>query len=248
MNAEEFITLLSEKSGEEAQLKTLRNRVPLGVDAFHDIVCSQNKEHPYTANHTCITGARRTVFIRKLLLTLSCLYEKEEANFFILSPRAEYGELLKLKNADITVPFIRDKKDFENALVCLKELLSLYKQGVGFPKLLLVLDGVEELEDCYKNGDFEEYRTVLEMLAVEKNVQVIVGADLMKSIFSGEPGVFVGVGNSLVTTREEGRADVTFVHDDFSLSLPTAIEYPQTPSVTETIIFLNSLAAKRNQE
>jgi hypothetical protein len=63
-----------------------------------------------------------------------------------------------------------------------------------------------------------------------------------------EPGVFVGFGNSLVTTREEGRADVTFVHDDFSLSLPTAIEYPQTPSVTETIIFLNSLAAKRNQE
>jgi hypothetical protein len=247
MRAEEFISVLSEKSGEEAALRALRNRVPLGVDALGEIVYSQNKDHPYTVKNTCVTGARRTTFIRKLLLTLSCLYEKDEANFFLLSPRAEYGELLKLQNADVTVPFVREKADLESAVACLKELVSLYRQGTGFPKLILVLDGLEELENCNAHGDFEEYREILDLLARETNVEVIVGADLMKSIFSGDPGVFVGVGNCLVTTREEGRADVTYVGNDCSLSLPTMMEYPQTPSVTETMIFLNSLATKRGE-
>ena len=245
MRAEEFITLLSEKSGDETALKTLRNRVPLGVDALQEIVYSQTSKYPYTVKNTCVTGARRTTFIRKLLLTLSCLYEKSEANFLILSPRAEYGELLKLQNADITVPFLRKKADLENAFACVKELVALYRQGAGFPKLILVMDGFEELEGCNERGDFEEYREILEFLARETNVETVVGADLMKSIFSGDPGVFVGVGNCLVTTREEGRADVTYVGNDHSLSLPTAMEYPHAPSVTETVIFLNSLAAKQ---
>ena len=243
MRAEEFISILSEKSGDETALKTLRNRVPLGIDALREVVYSQTREHPYTVKNTCVTGARRTTFIRKLLLTLSCLYEREEANFLILSPRAEYGELLKLQNADITAPFLREKADLESAFACVKELVALYRQGTGFPKLILVMDGLEELEGSNTRGDLEEYREILGFLARETNVETIVGADLMKSFFSGDPGVFVGVGNCLVTTREEGRADVTYVGNDCSLSMPTVMEYPQTPSVTETVIFLNSLAA-----
>ena len=63
------------------------------------------------------------------------------------------------------------------------------------------MDGLEELEGSNTRGDLEEYREILEFLARETNVETIVGADLMKSIFSGDPGVFVGVGNCLVTTR-----------------------------------------------
>ena len=79
------------------------------------------------------------------------------------------------------------------------------------------------------------------MLAREKNVAIISGAELIKSIFSGNPGVFVGVGNCLITTREEGRADVTYVGEDSSLSMPVALQYPDSPSVLESIIYLNAL-------
>ena len=249
MRAEEFITKISEKTGDEQSLKILRGQIPLGIDAYGEIVCAQTREHLYTAQHTCVTGGRRTECIWRILLTLACLYDRSEVNFLILSPRAEYGELLKLQGVDITVPFVRTKKDVEDGILCVKELLSLYAQGKGFPKLILVLDGLEDLEKNGENfrGDLEEYRNVFDLLAREKNVQVISGVDLIKSIFSGNPGVFVGVGNCLVTTREEGKADVTKVGEDCSLSLPTAIEYPQAPSITETVIMLNSIMAKQGK-
>lgn len=241
MRSEEFIALLSENSVDETALQSLRAGVPLGVDALGKIVLSQQSEHPYTVKHTCVTGARRTTFIRRLLLHLSCLYDCSEANFFILSPRGDYGELLRLQSADVTAPYVRTKGDFDSGVRCLHELLSLYQQGKGYPRLILVLDGLEALEGCNANGDLEEYRAVLELFAREKNVEIISGVELMKSIFSGNPGVFVGVGNCLVTTREEGKADVTYVGDDSSLSLPTSLVFPDTPSVTETLIFMNSL-------
>ena len=70
---------------------------------------------------------------------------------------------------------------------------------------------------------------------------MICGTDLMRSIFSGFPGAFVGVGNCLVSLREEGKADVTYVNDDASMSLPIPIHYPSAPLVMETIIYLNAL-------
>ena len=241
MRAEEFITILVEKSTDEEAICALRAGIPLGVDGLGNTVLSQCKEHGYTVSHTCVTGARRTTFIRRLLMNLSCLYAPTEANFFILSPRNDYGELLRLQSADVTAPYLRDKSDLDESLRCLRELISLYRQGRGYPRLILVLDGLEELDGCNGNGDLEEYRTVFETLAREKNVDVISGVELMKSIFSGNPGVFVGVGNCLVTTREEGKADVTYVEQDSSLSLPVAITYPDSPSVTETLIFMNAL-------
>ena len=59
------------------------------------------------------------------------------------------------------------------------------------------------------------------------------------SIFSGYPGAFVGLGNCLVTTREHGKADVTFVDDDSSLSLPIAMTYADLPTVEETVMDFN---------
>ena len=241
MRAEEFITILVEKCTDEEALCTLRAGIPLGVDGLGNTVLSQCTEHEYTVSHTCVTGARRTTFIRRLLITLSCLYAPSEANFFILSPRNDYGELLRLQSADVTAPYLRSKADLDEGLRCLRELTSLYRQGRGYPRLVLVLDGLEELDGCNGNGDLEEYRATFEALAREKNVDVISGVELMRSIFSGNPGVFVGVGNCLVTTREEGKADVTYVQADSSLSLPVALTYPDSPSVTETLIFINAL-------
>ena len=115
------------------------------------------------------------------------------------------------------------------------------REGKGLPKLFLVLDGLEELEGNNRNGDFEEYRTIFELFMRREDVDVITGVDMQKSIFSGYPGAFAGIGNCLVSIRGEGKADVTYVQDDCSLSLPIPVVYPDTPSVTETVIFLNAL-------
>lgn len=248
MREEEFISLLQEKCKDETTRNALKQGIPLGLDAANELVLSQTCEHAYTARHTCVTGTRRTLFIRRLLITLSCIYDKMEANFLVLSPRTEYGELLRLATIDATVPYIRSKADLELAKSCLRQLVDEYNRGgAGYPKLFLVLDGLEDLPECNKNGDLEEYRTFFEMLVKEKNVEVISGVELMKSIFSGNPGVFVGVGNCLVTTREEGRADVTYVGDDCSLSMPTGMSFPDGPSPLETIIYVNAQAAKTSR-
>ena len=248
MREEEFIALTLEKATTEEELALLRKGVPLGLDAVGDLALSQTCEHTYTCEHTCVTGTRRSVFIRRLICLLSCLYDASAANVLVFSPRAEYGELLRLRGADITVPYVRSKEDLQLGKACLQELLSQYASGGKYPKLFLVLDALEELPACNDGGVLEEYRAILEMVAREKNVHVISGVDLMKSIFSGNPGVFVGVGNCLVTTREEDRADVTYVKDDMSLSVPVAISYPDAPSLTETIIYLNARKAENANE
>ena len=240
MRAEEFITFLAEKAASEEERNALKAGLPLGLDAAREMVLSQTCEHSFTPNHTCVTGANRTKFIKRLLITLSRLYERTEANFLVFSPRTEYGELLRLKCMDAIVPYVREKADLEKAKACVKELTAEYARGAGYPKLFLVLDGLEELPETNGNGDLDEYREFFDMLAREKNVAIISGVELMKSIFSGNPGVFVGVGNCLVTTREEGRADVTYVGEDSSLSKPVGLQYPDTPSVLETIISLNA--------
>lgn len=248
MRMEEYISFLSEKSKDEEEFLRLRAGTPLGMDAYGEAVLSQKTEHPYTVRNTCVTGLRRTGFIRKLIITLSCLYEKSEANFLVVSPRTEYGELMRLRSLDITVPFITRKEELDNVMQCVRDLLTAYAQGAGYPKLFLVLDGLEELDGCNQNGDLEEYRAFFDLTARSKNIELITGVDLLKSIFGGEPGVFAGVGNCVVTTREEGNADVTYVGEDSSLSTPTAMNYPETPSVMESVIFLNSVSAKTDGE
>ncbi len=248
MRSEEFISSISRMSKENERFEELRNGLPLGEDLSGNIVLSQKCEKALTVRNTCVTGVGRSGFIRRLLITLSCLYEKNEANFLVLSPRTEYGELLRLHSIDITVPYIRSKTDLELALETVKELIRMREFERGQPRLFLVLDGLDELPDCNKNKDLEEYRAIFEMLSRKEGVDVISGVDLMKSIFSGYPGAFVGIGNCLVTTREEGKADVTYVQDDSSLSLPAIMTYPDSPSVTETVIFFNSLPKRYGEE
>ena len=52
---------------------------------------------------------------------------------------------------------------------------------------------------------------------------------------------FLGVGNCLITVGKDGKADVTYVNEDSSLSLPVEMEYPSEPSVMESVDFLNSI-------
>ena len=242
MNADEYIYFLLEKS--KADKETFRSGTPLGRDLTDGVLFSQTRGRGVAFRHTCVTGVGRTAFIKRLLVSLAFFYDKSEANFLIISPRPDYGELIRLYGLDITVPFIREKSDLQSVETCVKELVSLHARERGCPKLYLVLDGLEELDGCNKNGDLEEYRTIFDLIARQPNIEVITGADLIKTIFSGYPGAFVGVGNCLVTTQGDGKADVTYVHDDSSLSLPAPIRYPDAPSFTETVIWANSILAK----
>ena len=241
MRSDAFISSISQLSGDDAKFEELKKGLPLGEDSVGNILLSQKREKPLMVRHTCVTGPGRGEYIRRLLLTVSCLYEKSEATFLVLSPKTEYGELLRLKSMDATVPYIRSKSDLELAVDGVKELLLMRETGSGYPHLFIVLDGFDGLPDCNHGGDLEEYREIFELIRRREDVDIISGVDLTKSIFSGYPGAFVGLGNCLVSLREEGKADVTYVKDDASLSLPIPITYPSAPSIVETVIFLNSL-------
>ena len=242
MRTEEFIEKVSAQAGNNEQLEVLRMGLPLGEDVSGNVVVAQKRGKPLTVRNTCVTGICRTNFIRRLLITTSCLYEKDEVCFLVLSPRHEYGELLRLHSADVTVPYIREKADLDEAIKTLKELIFMRENGKGYPRLILVLDGLDDLPDCNRNGDLLEYRNIFDMLMRKDGVDIICGVDLGRSIFSGYPGAFLGVGNCLVTTtREAGKADVTYVTEESSLTLPSPITYPSEPTIMESIIYLNAL-------
>ncbi|MBE5747902.1 MAG: hypothetical protein E7352_07005 [Clostridiales bacterium] len=242
MNMEEYVASLANLCADETKLKELRKGLPLGRDVVENIVLAQKRERPLTVRHTCVTGGQRSNFICRMLLTISRLYTREEACFLIISPKTEYGELMRANAMDVAVPYIFTKEDLALAVATVKELLSQRQTGRGYPRLFLVLDGLERIDGCNVNGDLEEYREIFDLFKRNADVDVITGVDLMKSIFSGYPGAFVGVGNCLVSLREEGKADVTYVNEEGGLSLPTPISYPAQPSITETVIFLNSLS------
>ena len=241
MRSDEFIKKILKIAQDDEKFEELRKGTPLGVDVIEDIVLSQKYTGALAFRHTCVAGVKRTSFIRRLLITLSCLYEKEEACFLIISPKTEYGELLRLRNMDATVPYILTKEDLDNAKNTLVELLQMRKTLKACPKLFVVLDGLETLPNCNKDGGLEEYREIFELVTRQENIELITSVDIVKTIFSGYPGAFVGIGNCLVATQEEGLADVTYVNSDASLSQPLPIKFPDSPSITETIVFLNSL-------
>ena len=142
MRSDAFISSISALAGDDEKFEELKKGLPLGEDTVGNILISQKREKPLTVRNTCVTGVGRCGFIRRFLLTISCLYEKSEACFFILSPRQEYGELLRLRNMDVTVPYIRTKSDLNLAVETIKELLRLREFGQGYPHLFLVLDGL----------------------------------------------------------------------------------------------------------
>ena len=239
MRATEFIHLLQERCVTAEDRKALAAGMPIGVDENGEMVLARKTEKKYAVQNTCVTGTRKTAFIKRLVLALSRLYTATEANFLVVSPYYEYGELLKLNGVDITVPFIRNKEDLQAVRDCLIKLAELYKDQTCI-KFFLILDGLEELDGCNQNADLEEYRDIFDLLSRRQNVEIISGVELMKSIFSGYPGAFVGLGNCLVTTREHGKADVTYVDEDCSLSLPLAITYADLPTIEETVMAFNA--------
>lgn len=239
MKVAEYISLLQARCRTKEDRKQLAGGIPLGIDDAGDFVLSRRQGKTFSVQHTCVTGSRKTAFIKRLILTLSRLYTPLEANFLIVSPYVEYGELLQLDGMDITVPYVHSQDDLSAVKAVLEKLKTLYAEKSGCLKLFLVLDGLEELEGCNKNADLAEYRELFELVTRQSNVEVISGVELMKSIFSGYPGAFVGLGNCLVTTREHGKADVTFVDDDSSLSLPIAMTYADLPTVEETVMSFN---------
>ncbi len=245
MRSDEFISTLSALSVEDETFEKIRRELPLGEDAAGKILYARSGANPYAGHHICVTGSGKSAFIRRFLITLSCLYERGEVCFFVLTPYAEYGELLRMKSMDITLPYVRSRADLELAVSTLKELIRMREYGRGYPRLVVVLDGLEELEGCNRNDDLEEYRELIELLSRREGVETVTGVTLTKSIFSGYPGAFVGVGNCLVATRESGKADVTYVQGDASLTLPAPITYPDTPSLTETVLFFNSVEKQK---
>ena len=76
MRLEEFMSLISGASVENEAFLELKNGLPLGVDGEGKILLSQRRERTITTRHTCVVGAGRSEFLQRLLLTLSCLYEK----------------------------------------------------------------------------------------------------------------------------------------------------------------------------
>lgn len=235
MRTEEFISALLYKTNNG--FPEIREKLPLGVKEDGSILFSRERaeDKPYGVNHTCVTGIGATAYIKRLIVVLSALYKQGEAQFLILSPKTDYAELLRLQNADITLPYIRSMQDIENAKQAYIELLKADEKSA---KLFLVLDGLETL-DTAQTGDLSVYRDFLD-LSVRKSAEVITGADLIKSIFSGFPGAFVGVGNCLLTTDGKSQADATFVAPDSSMALPVSITIPTEPSIAETVLFLNA--------
>ena len=222
MRMEEWLQQL--KTANEDSI-SLAKRVPLGLLNNGEIAFSQSREKPFNVRHTCVSGEHRTAYILSLLCTLNELYGTGRATFLIVSPKIEYGVLLN-RGLDITLPFVLKKADLKAIQTCVCEIVKAQEQIKNYPRLVLVLDGLESVEDCNAQKDFAEYRAFFELLARRENVDIITGVDLMQSIFSGYPGAFVGVGNALVTTRANAQADVTLVSDDSSLSLPTPIDCP----------------------
>ena len=129
MRSEEFIATISQMAEDTEKFEEVRKGIPLGMDVVGNVMLAQKRATPLTTRHTCVTGIKRVSFIRRLVITLSCLFEKDEAAFFIISPKTEYGELLRLQNIDATVPYVRSKEDLEAAKTTLKELIQMRMHG-----------------------------------------------------------------------------------------------------------------------
>ena len=121
MNTQEFMKALFLETEGNEKLEEYKKGLPIGRDENGNILLAQKRDKTLTVRNTCATGAGRTDFIRRLIITLSCLYEKDQACFFVLSPKTEYGDLIRLHSADVTVPYIRNKEDIDKAVETLKE-------------------------------------------------------------------------------------------------------------------------------
>lgn len=241
MKTDEFLSRVSALSTADAdRFEAVRGGLPLGETDENEIVVAHRELVFERYHHTCVTGASRTEFISRLLLTLACLYEKSEAAFLLVSPDLSYGRFMKMNAADVTVPFINSQVDLDNVLQTIAGLAKLREGKKRTPKLFVVLDGIEQFTEADKRSTLECYRPFFEAVGTS-GIEIITGVDLTQTVFAGYPGAFVGIGNCLVTPSLGGEADVTYVNVDGSMSAPKSFRYPSMPTVGESISFLNGI-------
>ena len=226
MQVEDFITLLSETAVKnEYRFESLRERIPLGVYSGAEIATAHREEKPDRYHFTLVTGEDRRAFVFALILCLSCLYDENEASFLILSPHEEYSALLSLSGVDVSIPYMRTKDDFDLALNTLKELSLMRTLSASYPRLIVVCDGLEEIEGVTCDDVTDPYLACLEKVGAVR-AEVIAAMDITKSHFASFPGAVIGIGNCLFSTKEKGKGDVTHVKSDSSLGVPRQVEYP----------------------
>ena len=86
MRSETFISTLSAYGKEEKKFEKMRQVLPLGEDAVGNIAYAHKNAVVCVSRLTCVTGGLKTAFIHRLLITASCLYDKSEICFFVISP------------------------------------------------------------------------------------------------------------------------------------------------------------------
>ncbi|MBR2903203.1 MAG: hypothetical protein IKC37_01005 [Clostridia bacterium] len=219
MQKEEWIAFLQENKQTDGFLSAL----PLGWDAEGKAVHSHRKNRQDRFCHTCVTGANRTSFLVDTVAALATAYGAQGASFLVLSPKTEYAKLLTLKAVDITVPYFRTKEDYTTLMALAKEQVEMRKKNPRLPKYFVVVDGLEGCSFLPKDNACTFLRGLVDELS--GGAEVLSGVDFSGSIFLGFEGAFVGVGNSLVSTDEKGKADVTYVGDDCLLDCPQSISY-----------------------
>lgn len=226
MRLEDFITLLSETAVKNSyRFESLRERIPLGVYTGAEIATAHREEKPERYHFLLATGEDRRAFVFAQILCLSCLYDENEVSFLILSPHSEYTALLSLAGVDISVPYMKTKDDFLLALETIGELSRMRANGRAYPKLIVVCDGLEEIDGLYLDDITEPYSACLEKLGAIRS-ELFAVVDLTKSKFCSFPGAVVGIGNCLISTKADGKADLTHVGMDSSLGAPRQMEYP----------------------
>lgn len=241
MQVQDLIALLSETAAKnEYRFENLRARIPLGVFENGEIATAHREEKPDRYHFALCSGEERREFVLSLVLSLACLYDEREASFLILSPHTDYAALLRLDGADISVPYIRNANDLKEALKTVSELISMRALRIGYPRLFIVCDGLDEIEDAAYDDVTDPYKLCLDTVGNSVS-EVIAAVDLTKSKFSGFPGALAGIGNCIVTTKGGGKADVTQVGTDSSLGVPREISYPVTDGIERTVNGLNEL-------
>ena len=226
MQLKDFIALLSETAVKnEYRFENLRERIPLGVYTAGEIATAHREEKPERYHFLIATGDDRRAFVFQLLLSLACFYDENEASFLILSPHSEYAPLLELSSADFSVPYIRTKEDFDLALSTISSLSVMRKLKSGYPRLIVVCDGLEEVQGLKFDDVTDPYLQVLDAVGAIR-AEVIAAVDLTASKFCSFPGAVAGIGNCVVSTKADGKADVTQVGADSSLGVPRQMEYP----------------------
>lgn len=248
MRTEEYISIISNavSTDDEEAFGKFRKSLPLGLDEDGKPVCANVFKGATVFKNLCVTGACREDFICRTLIALSCLYERDEATFLLISPNPVYAELLRLNNIDAVVPYIRSLEDVQMIQKSISDILRVREYGTGYPRLFLVLDGLEELPCANRNKDLAEYMEFFRFATHRSDMETICGMDLTKSIFSGCPGGFLGIGNCLVKASETGKANVSYVRNDASLSSPRTISYPSEPSVADSVKMLNDIGKSGN--